>query len=343
MTRSIPKPIDPDPRLHTRLRMPIHSPIPIPIPIHNPISRPIQQRTLTSDLLRRRHIERGILIKKVHRHQSHPQNLARHDGEILHTRHMLQPKLHPHNHILVHHVILAVRPRAHPLPAAGLIRVFPACVQLAVAVSGDVEIVVGELGALVVEGFRVRDHFLEIGRLDLVRDCLAINWVQRVRVADLVGAVGGGVQVQACGVGDFALAHRVADGVRIEVGFLHGEDFGGEDGVAGPVDAGVDAQAEDVLVVGGEDAWVDDGTPGDGDAGVDGLRADDSRGADFIAEFASLVEDEGEDVFVVGHCDDGLQDEFAGARDGGPVGAVVGVFPANPGVLLVDADDVVHG
>lgn len=144
-------------------------------------------------------------------------------------------------------------------------------------------------------------------------------------------------------MGDFAVADGVAACVRVEGGALHGEDFAGENGVVGAVDAGVDAQAKDVLVVAGEDAGVDDGAPGDGDVGVDGLGGDDARGADFVGEFAGLVEDEGEDVFVVGDGDDGLEDEFAGARDGRCAGAVVGVFPADASVLLVDADDVVHG
>lgn len=55
-----------------------------------------------------------------------------------------------------------------------------------------------------------------------------------------------------------------------------------------------------------------------------------------------MVEDEGEDVLVVRDGDDGLDDELAVAHDGGAAGAVVGVFPPDAVVLLVDADDVVH-
>lgn len=44
-----------------------------------------------------------------------------------------------------------------------------------------------------------------------------------------------------------------------------------DEAVGGAVEHGVDAEGEDVLVVGGEDARVDDGAPGNGDAFIDGL------------------------------------------------------------------------
>ena len=186
------------------------------------------------------------------------------------------------------------------------------------------------------------EHLLEVGRQDLIGDRFAVDRVDAVRVRDLVGPVRGRVEVETLGGGDFALAHAVAHGVRVEGGFFHREGFVGDEGVAVAVDGRVDAQAEDVLVVDGQHARVDDGAPGDGDAFVDGLGGEDAGGADLVGQFAGLVEDEGEDVFVVGDGDDGLQDELAGARDGRQVGAVVGVFPADAGVLLVHAHDVLH-
>ena len=153
----------------------------------------------------------------------------------------------------------------------------------------------------------------------------------------------GRVEVEAGGSGDGSFVDGVAHGVGVEVR-RGGEGLygGGDQGVFVAVDGGVDAQREDVLVVHGEDAGVDDGAPGDGGVGVDGLRGDDAGGADFVGEFAVLGEDEGEDILVVGDGDDGLEDELAGARDGSQARAVVGVFPADAGVLFVDADDVVH-
>lgn len=131
--------------------------------------------------------------------------------------------------------------------------------------------------------------------------------------------------------------------MRVEVGEGHGVAFVVDEAVGVPVDGRVDAQGEDVLVVDGQDARVDDGAPGDLDALVDGLRADDARRADLVRELAGLVEHEGHDVLVVGDGDDGLDDKLAAADDGGFAGAVVGVLPADAGVLLVDTDYVLHG
>ena len=65
---------------------------------------------------------------------------------------MLQAALDPEDEIVIEDVVVPTGPGAHALSAAGLIGVFAPRVQLAVAVLGDVEVVVGELGALVVEG-----------------------------------------------------------------------------------------------------------------------------------------------------------------------------------------------
>lgn len=98
-----------------------------------------------------------------------------------------------------------------------------------------------------------------------------------------------------------------------------------------------------MLVVDGEDARVDDGAPGDFDAFVDGLGADDAGGSDLVGHLARLVEHEGHDVFVVGDCDDGLDDQLPASDNGCSAGSVVGVLPADAGVLFVDTDYVFHG
>ena len=90
---------------------------------------------------------------------------------------MLQAKLDPEHDVLILDLILPRRPRAHALPAAGLVCVFAAGVELAVAVAGDVEVVVGELGALVVEGGGVGDHLLEVGGEDLVGGWFVVDGV----------------------------------------------------------------------------------------------------------------------------------------------------------------------
>ena len=277
------------------------------------------------------------------RPKHHPQDLARHDGKILHARHMVDAERDPHHQIGIDDAIAASSPRAHARAAARLVRVLAAGVELAVAVAGDVEIVVSELGALVVEALRVGEEFLEGGGVDLVGDGEAVDGVADRGVLDLEGPVGVVVGVEAAGLGHHRFAHRVARALRVQRRARHRVRFVVDEAVGVPVDGRVDAQREDVLVVGGEDAGVDDGAPGDGEAGVDGLGAEDAGGTDFVDEVAGLVEHEGEDVFVVGDGDDALDDELAVAHDGGSAGAVVGVLPADAGVLFVHAHDVLHG
>ena len=142
---------------------------------------------------------------------------------------------------------------------------------------------------------------------------------------------------------DEGLVDSIAVTVGVEVrGDGYWMDFVVDEAVGVAVDGGVETKGEDVLVVHGQDTRVDDGAPGNVDAVVDGLRADDACGADLVRQLASLVEHKGQDVFVVGDCDDGLDDEFPAANDGRSARAVVGVLPADAGVLLVDADHVLH-
>ena len=315
----------------------------MPVPPHH-IHRLSHETTLVENLRARRHVNRGVLIEEVHRFEMHLHDLARHDGEVLHPRDMINPELDPEDNILVDDVVLAVRPGTHTGATARLVGVEAAGVELAVAVGGDVEVVVGELGALVVEGLRVGEDFLEGRGDDLVADGFVVDGVADGGVLDLEGAVGVGGEVEAGGVGDEGLGDGVAGAVRVPVfGDGHGVGLVVDEPVGVAFDHGVDAQGEDVLVVGGEDARVDDGAPGDADGVevvVDGLGGEDAGGADFVGHFAGLVEHEGHDVLVVADGDDGLEDEFAVAHDRGTACAVVGVFPADAGVLLVDTDGV---
>lgn len=294
-------------------------------------------------LIARRDVERGVPVEEVDRLQLHLDDLARHDGEILRAGHVLEPKLQPDDNVRVHDGLRAPGPRAHPGPAARLVRVLAPGVELAVAVAGDVDVVVGELGALVVEGGRVRDHFLEGRGVDAVADRFAVDGVAGGFVEDLEGAGGVGVGVEAGGFPDGGFRDGVADAVRVEVGEGHGVDFVVDEAVGVPVDGRVDAEGEDVLVVDGQDAGVDDCAPWYFDAFVNGLGADDAGCSDLVGELARLVEHEGHDVFVVGDGDDGLEDQLPASNDGCSAGSVVGVLPADAGVLLMDADYIFHG
>lgn len=289
-----------------------------------------------------RDIERRVPIKEIDRLQLHLDNLARHDWEILNARDMLQTKLQPHHYILIHDGLLTVRPGAYPGPAAGLVRVFAAGVELAVAVFGDVEIVVGELGAFVVEGVGVGEHFLEGRGVDFVADSFAVDGVAGGLVEDFEGAAGVVVGVEAGRLFDRGFRDGVADAVGVEVGDGHGMDFVVDEAVGVAVDGGVDAQGEDVLVVDGEDAGVDDGAPWYFDAFVYGLGADDAGGSDLVGHLPGLVEHKSHDVFVIGDCDDGLDNQLPASYNSCSAGSVVGVLPANAGILLMNTDYVFH-
>ena len=128
----------------------------------------------------------------------------------------------------------------------------------------------------------------------------------------------------------------------VEVGDWHGVDFVVDEAIGVAVDCGVDTEGKDVLMVDGEDARVDNGSPWYVDPFVDGLGADDAGCSDLVGQLAGLIEHEGHDVFIVGDCDDGLDDEFPTANNRCSASSIVGVLPANASVLLMDADDIFH-
>lgn len=102
---------------------------------------------------------------------------------------MLQSELDEDDQIRVRDVVVSVGPGAHAVPATGLVCVFAAGVEFVVAVFGDVDVVVGEFGALVVEAVVVGEHFLEGWGDDFVADRLAVDGVLDGWVLDFEGAV----------------------------------------------------------------------------------------------------------------------------------------------------------
>lgn len=301
------------------------------------------ERTLVERLITRRHIQRGILIEEIHRPHHHLDDLARHDRKVLDAGDMVETEGDPDDQIGVLDVVPAVGPGAHAGAAARLVGVLAAGVELAVAVAGDVEVVVGELGAFVVEAVRVGEHFLEGGGVDLVADGLAVDGVADGGVLDLEGSVGVVVDVDAAGFVDHRLFHHVARSLRVQRRARHGVGFVVDESVVVPVDCGVDAEGEDVLVVGCEYAWVDDCAPRNLETFVNGLRAENTGGADFVNDISSLIEHECKNVFVIGDGDDGLNYKLSVPYDSGPSGSVVGVLPADASILFVNAHNILHG
>lgn len=211
--------------------------------------------TLVDPLLTRRHIHARVPLEEIHGLQIHPEDLGRHDGPILGAHDMLHPELDPHHDVVALAIrardgVLPIGPGAHALAAAGLVGVHAAGVELAVAVLGHVDVVVGELGALVVEGLGMGEHLLEGRGVDLVGDRFAVDGVEGIRVGDLEDAVGGRVDVETGGLGDGGFVDGIAHTMRVEVVEGHWMDFGADEGVGMTVYGWVDAEGKDVLVEG---------------------------------------------------------------------------------------------
>jgi len=138
---------------------------------------------------------------------------------------MINAELNKDNQIIVDDVVLAVRPIADASAATRLVRVLPATVQLVLAVLDSVDVVVGELGSLVVEALVVGQNLLESRCMDLVSDGLAVDRVPNSSILDLEGAVGVRVEIVAAGFLDQSLFCEVASAVRVKVRAWHGVGF----------------------------------------------------------------------------------------------------------------------
>lgn len=118
--------------------------------------------------------------------------------------------------------------------------------------------------------------------MDFVGDWFVVDGVERLRVLDFEGSVDVPVLVETAGFFDDGFVDGVTYAVGVEVGAGHWVSFVVDDAVEGSVEHGVDAEGEDVLVVGGENAWVNNGTPWDGDSFVDGLGGENTGCTGFV-------------------------------------------------------------
>lgn len=206
---------------------------------------------------------------------------------------------------------------------------------------GDPDVVVGEEGPFGLRGFRVGQEQLGRGGRELVRHGLAADGVRLSLVDDLDDPIVRRRRVEVLAPGDRGLADLVE--VALRVGLLvHGHAVGllAQHRVGVAVDRGVDAHAEDVLVVLGQGPRGDDIAPGAALARVDVDHRHDPRRARLHRDPAGLVELVRKDVLVVGERDDELHHQFAGPGDDGAAGPPVGVFPADAVVLFVQAHHV---
>ncbi len=205
----------------------------------------------------------------------------------------------------------------------------------------------------------VRQYFLERGCVDLIGHRLAVDGILHRSILNHEDPVLFVVGIETARLFNHRLLDVVADTVWVEVVARHGVRFVVDKSVVVAVDGGVDTEREDVLMVGGKDAWMDDSAPWHLDALVDGRGAEYPRGANLVGDLPGLIEHESQDVFVVRDGDDGLEHQLPISDQGCSSGTlhncqsnveeregcgkyVVDVLPANAGVLLVNAYDVLH-
>lgn len=273
---------------------------------------------------------------------------------------MVDAELDEDHQILVHNLLLPVRPAPHASPSSALVRVLSSGIQLTIAILHSIDALVCKFCTLVIEAVVIREHLLKRRCVDLVRNGLVVDGIAHSGVLDLEDSVRSIVDVVAAGLSDEGLFAVVAGSVRVEVAAGHGVRFVVDKSVLVAVDHGIDAEGEDVLMVSGEDAWVDNRTPWDFEAFVDGLGRENTSGTDFVSQLTGLVEHESHNVLVVGNwrrksaiethassairltSDDALHDQLAVSYNSCTASAIVGVLPANPSVLFVNADNVRH-
>lgn len=178
--------------------------------------------------------------------------------------------------------------------------------------------------------------------MHLVGNVLSIDRVLLVGVLNHKDPVLLGLEVVAARLFQGgALGHvAIAVGVVLSVAWQGARLLVDEAVAPVAVELGVDAEGENVLVVCAQDTVVHHGSVWHVDAGVNGLGRQNARGTDLVRHFAGLVKDVGQDVLIVGHGDDALNDKLAAPHDDGAAAAVVCVLPQDAGVLLVDAHGV---
>lgn len=296
----------------------------------------------------RRHItaltNRRVLDEKVRRLQTDRRNLHRHHGEVLYPRVMRHAIRVPHHEVLVPHILLPRGIVCHAINLfQRLIRPLASGPQIPVAVPRHPNMVLSEARPASSDGVLMREDCLTGLGDELEAHGIARDGIEDAFVDDFEAAVREGRGVRGGRFLDRRLDH--APGVSVRVLVLRGRDGDAvflDDGVERAVDHGVDAHAEEVLVVCCEHAGRDYGAPVGGLAGVDRGGGDDAGCACFELEVAVLHEYPGPDVLVITDGDDGLHYQVTRASNGGIPGAVVGMLPPDPAVLFVETNYVLR-
>lgn len=225
----------------------------------SPIACAINQHAPIALLGRHRNIHGGIGGKEVHRLEADGHFLTGHDWPILDAGIVGGAKGMPNDNILIldtrvlTFLLSGLDPRRNPLPAQRLHGVGARGEKLVVVIPRDPDGMGGELGAFGVVGRRVREQHLAVEGRELESDGPVGDGVQDGFVDDFERPVDRVVEVEAGFVRDDLGRRRVADSERVvDFGVLerHWVGFFYQQRILVAGDCRVDAQGEDVLVVG---------------------------------------------------------------------------------------------
>ena len=264
---------------------------------------------------------------------------------------MRHAKRMPHHDVLVldARILISRDPGGQALRGTSrVLRHVPAGGEfLFVGVLGDVQGVAREARAVPDQAAFFRHQAGDFAGDELVGHGVVRVGVELVGVGDVPGSAcvvvadAGGLGFE----GGFPRLESVAVAVRGAAdGGVAGDGVDFEDGVGVAVDGGVEAQAEEVLVVVRVDARIDLGAVGGGGLlGGEGVGGEDAGEFDFELDDPVLVHGPVDTVFVVACGEDLADDKFAGTGGGRGGVAEVGVFEEDAIVFFVDADCVFDG
>lgn len=169
--------------------------------------------------------------------------------------------------------------------------------------------------------------------------------VNDVVVTDLeyTVAVDAGLCCAACL--EDALFGGVANTVRIVLVFGHRNGVFVVDCVLVAIEGGINAEGEHVLVEWGHDTGADVRSPWNGCAGffvVEGNGGQNTSCSHLEFNVGSLIEDKGEDVFIVANCADHLSHQLTVSDYRRSAGTVVCMLMLQAVVLLMKTDDILQ-
>ena len=266
---------------------------------------------------------------------------ARHHRPVLRPHHVVGADGVPQHHVGVLQCGVVGDVLRQPLGLAALVHVVPRGESLALVVLRDPEVVLHEAGAVVDERALLHHHRHHLPGQQLVADGLA-ELVAFCRIDHL--PVPAGLPVPVPRALRFGGHQRVLGDPRVAVRIEGRIGFGNRvhfvDAVARAVDAHVQPEVEEVLMVGSVDVGRDHLSPPRSFTVGHRAGGQHTGKLDFHLDRRVVVEVPEEAVLVVAHSADHRDDQAPRPTYLDFLGAEVGVLPRDAVILFVHADRV---